>query len=346
MYAGVLDDLSPRASLLETVRLSRGLTQTALAEVSGVSQGTLSKVETGLLDLDPERWAAVADALGVPVEAFLEARAAIVPARVFHRKKKSTPKGALTKIGADAALMQQRADAILGHARSELRRHDLEDGFVTPQEVAQDVRSELRLGQDPISDLIATVEAAGVAVLRWPLESLQVDAIATWPAEGRPVVLVGEHVPAERQRFTIAHELGHAVMHNDAGGDEQERQADAFAGEFLLPGRKLRVEWPADPSLETLLPLKRRWKISLAALIRRAQDEALIDDRTYREWSIRLSTSGMHRREPDPIPIEQPQALTKSIAAALDGGTTIDQLARKAHMLPQEFSSTFMEEHA
>jgi Zn-dependent peptidase ImmA (M78 family) len=322
------------------------LTQTALAEVSGVPQATLSKAESGLLDLDSDRWASVAQALGVPLDAFLEARAAIVPARVFHRKKKSTSKGALTKIGADAALMQRRADAILGQSRSELRRHDLEDGFVTPQEVAQEVRSELRLGQDPILNLIATVEAAGVTVLRWPLESVQVDAIATWPAEGRPVVLVGEHVPAERQRFTMAHELGHAVMHDDAGGDEQERQADAFAGEFLLPGQQLRVEWPADPRLETLLPLKRRWGISLAALIRRAYDEAIVDDRTYREWSIRLSTSGMHRREPDPVPTEQPQALAKFIAAALDAGTSIDQLARKAHMLPQEFSSTFMEEHA
>jgi Zn-dependent peptidase ImmA (M78 family) len=303
-------------------------------------------VESGLLDLAPDRWSAVSDALRVPVSAFLEAGSPVPPARVFHRKRKTTPKSAVTKIGADAALAQQRVSALLPPVVPQLRRHDLEDGFVTPQEVAQDVRSDLELGTDPIQNLVDVIEAAGVTVLRWPLDSVQVDAIATWPENSAPVILIGEHVPAERQRFTMAHELGHAVMHDQAGSDEQERQADAFAGEFLLPAKRLRASWPADPSLQNLMPLKRLWGISLAALLRRAADTGLLDDRDYQRWNIELSTSGMHRREPEPLPPEEPRALTDAITRALANGETLDDLASKTHMLPQEFSFTFMEEHA
>jgi Zn-dependent peptidase ImmA (M78 family) len=158
------------------------------------------------------------------------------------------------------------------------------------------------------------------------------------------VILLGEHAPAERQRFTIAHEIGHAVMHDDDGVDgDQERQADAFAGELLLPAACLREEWPAVPDVENLLPLKRRWGISLSALIRRANETGLLTDRDYRGWNIQLSSTGMNRREPDPLQPEQPTRLRSVIVDAQAGGATIDDLAARAHMLPREFTDTFLE---
>jgi Zn-dependent peptidase ImmA (M78 family) len=347
-----VNNLRARGSLLETLRLARGLTQVELAQLTEIPQATLSKAESGALELEEERWDTVADVLRVPVSAFLDVENQIEPALVFHRKQRTTPQSAVRRIGADAALTQQRINNLLDFPESKLVRHDLEDGFVTPQEVARSVREELDVGADPIDDLTSLVEHAGAIVLFWTLDSLQVDAIATWPAGAAPIILIADHVSTERQRFTMAHELGHAVMHGapveDAKEmDRREKEADSFAAEFLLPAAQLRQEWPASAELERLIELKRRWGISLSALIRRAADADLLSEREYRDWSIRLSTSGMHRREPSPMAAELPSKLIGAIREEIERGVSIDQLAARAHMFSPEFQTTFLEmEHA
>lgn len=343
----MLDGMSTpkaRGELLEALRLSRGLTQAQVAAATGVSQAALSKLESGHADADDDRWDQLADYLGVPATAFFDVVGSAAPARIFHRKRKTTSQTAVRKVAAELSLVRLRVEDLLGARRTTLNRHDLEGGFSTPQEVAQLVRSELGLGTEPIENLVGLLEGAGAVVLRWPLEAIQVDAVASWQDDTVPVVLVGEHVPPDRQRFTVAHELGHAVMHDGDASESQEREADAFAGEFLLPAERLGTEWPPSPSLEDLLPLKRRWGVSLPALIRRAYDADILSDDEYRKWNIFLSTTGMHRREPQPTERENPAALAAVIRDALAAGSTVDQLASRAYMYPREFEFTFLQE--
>lgn len=332
-----------RGELLEALRLSRGLTQAQVAQVTGVSQAALSKAESGA-DLDDEKWDLVADLMGVPVSAFYSVTSSTAPARIFHRKQKSTPKTAVNKVAAELSLVRLRVKDLLGEQRTTLRTHDLEEGFVTPQEVARAVRAELGLGLGPIDDLVGLLEGAGAVVLRWPLETIQVDAIASWQQGEVPVILIGEHVPADRQRFTMAHELGHAVMHKGEATAQQEDEANAFAGEFLVPAASLREEWPRAATVDTLLPLKKHWGVSLAALIRRGFDAGLLDEEDYRRWNIQLSTTGMHRREPEPAMRENPTALISAIRKSLDAGASVDELASRAYMYPREFQLTFLQE--
>lgn len=336
--------LEARGELLTALRLSRGFTQVELAAQVGISQAALSKVESGEARLDVQAWRKVAEALMVPLSAFRDVQSTTAPARIFHRKQRTTPKSALNKVAAELSLVRLRVRDLLGDRPTTLRRHDLEGGFNTPQEIARAVRDELGLGREPLQDLVAILEDAGVLVLRWPLDTVQVDAIASWQEESVPVILIGEHVPADRQRFTMAHELGHAVMHEDAAEKEQEAEADAFAAEFLAPASEVKKEWPRGSDLDALLLLKRRWGISLAALVRRGRDVGRLTEQEYRQWNMHLSTSGMHRREPDPTERENPTALTTAIRKFLDEGASIEDLARSAHMYPREFQLTFLQE--
>ena len=334
-----------RGELLQALRLSRAFTQMQVARYTGISQAALSKVESGDAELDAEKWDQIADLMGVPVSAFAAARTSAAPARIFHRKLRTTPKSAVNKVAAELSLVRLRVRDLMGAVpATSLHRHDLEDGYVTPQEVAQDVRAELGLGTEPVGDLVALLEGAGALVLRWPLETIQVDAIASWQEGQMPVILVGEHVRADRQRFTMAHELGHAVMHDTEASPEQEKEADAFAAEFLAPAAEIANEWPADATFEELLVLKKRWGISLAALIRRGKDAELLTDDEYRQWNIRLSTTGMHRREPEPTERENPTALLVAIRKSLADGASVETLASSAFMYPREFELTFLQE--
>lgn len=336
--------LEARGELLTALRLSRELTQVQLAFDVGISQATLSKVESGEARLDLETWRKVADQLMVPLSAFRAAESSTAPARIFHRKQRSTPKSAVNKVAAELSLVRLRVRDLIGEQATSLRRHDLDGGYNTPQEIARDVRDELELGRGPLGDLVAILEEAGVLVLRWPLESIQVDAVASWQDDTVPVILIGDHVPADRQRFTMAHELGHAVMHETEAEKEQEAEADAFAAEFLAPESEIAKEWPSDASVDALLLLKRRWGISLSALIRRGKDIGRLTEQEYRQWNIHLSTTGMHRREPDPTERENPTALTTAIRKSLAEGASVEDLASSAHMYPREFEQTFLQE--
>lgn len=336
--------LQARGELLTALRLSRGLTQVELAALVGISQAALSKVESGEARFDLETWRKVADELMVPLSAFRAAESSAAPARIFHRKQRSTPKSALNKVAAELSLVRLRVRDLIGEQPTSLRRHDLEGGYNTPQEIARRVRDELGLGREPVGNLVAILERAGVLVLRWPLESIQVDAIASWQDDAVPVILIGDHVPADRQRFTVAHELGHAVMHETEAGKDQEAEADAFAAEFLAPESEIAKEWPSDVSLDALLLIKRRWGISLSALIRRGKDIGRLTEQEYRQWNIHLSTTGMHRREPEPAERENPAALTAAVRMSLAAGASVEELASRAHMYPREFEQTFLQE--
>lgn len=344
MLVAMTPKAKARGELLQALRLARGFTQVQLAEATGVSQAVLSKVESGETRLDAQKWNQIADLLGVPLAAFATVQSFGGTAPIFHRKLRSTPKSAITKIGAELSLVRLRVRDLVGSRRVALRRHDLDGGYNTPQEIAREVRDELGLDLGPIYDLVALLEDAGAIVLRWPLETTQMDAVASWPDDDVPVILVGEHVPADRQRFTMAHELGHAVMHEAEAGKEEEKEADAFAAEFLAPAYEIAKEWPPDATLEQLIALKRRWGISLAAIIRRGKDADLLTEDEYRRWTIHLSATGMHRREPEPTERENPTALVTSLRKSLAEGASVEDLARRAHMYPREFELTFLQE--
>jgi Zn-dependent peptidase ImmA (M78 family)/transcriptional regulator with XRE-family HTH domain len=334
-------------SLLETLRVARGLTQVELAEATGISQALLSKAESGKAELTPDRRKAIAAILQVPAAAFDGDTAWVPSARIFHRRQKSATKSALSRVRAELELSHLRVESILNGAGPDLRlrRRPLsDDGFTTPAEIAAMVRSDLGLGDEPIADLTRVLEEAGVVVIRQPLESLQVDAIAGWPEGGTPVILLADHAPAERQRFTMAHELGHATMHDADAVTEHEKQADAFASEFLVPGDRLRSEWNGN-GLSELIEVKRRWGISLSALIRRGWDLGLMTDAEYRSMNIQLTTSGMHRREPDSRETENPQLLLRAINRFMAEGVSVGTLANRAIMLEPEFSTTFLDVH-
>lgn len=105
---------------------------------------------------------------------------------------------------------------------------------------------------------------------------------SSWVGEhrDRPLLVLRESESWERTRFTVAHELGHLVLHSRAScvvGSEQESEADRFAAELLAPIAAVATELPTMMSLLNLKPLKDKWGLSLGALIRHIRDARLID---------------------------------------------------------------------
>ena len=188
-----------------------------------------------------------------------------------------------------------------------------------PVQSARLARVALRVEpDDPVPHLVARLEGDGFIVLALPIELPQVDAFSCWvdlDGQNRPLIALSAGKPGDRLRFSVAHELGHLCMHH--GLERQplglEREADQFAAEFLMPEAAMRGVLSPSFTLTNAARLKVEWGVSMQALIRRARDLSVINERRYRYLFEQLGRLGWKQREPVnlDIPAERPQGFRK-----------------------------------
>lgn len=340
----VLSDLTSTGQMIQLVRVARGLTQTELAKRAGISQAVLSKVETGMVALDDERLSVIARHLEVPLARLTtsEPTGGVLSACAFHRKRNSLPVSDANRIRATLDLRRMQVEALLPLGDGEItvpRTPPSDDDWDSPETIALDVRAAMGLGDGPIDDLVAAVEGTGAVVVVADLGAARIDAIGSWPAGHRPVFMLNSRTPADRRRFTLAHELGHAVMHELPRSD-QEAEADRFASELLMPSNSIRSEL-TRLDLPKLVHLKPRWGTSMAAIIRKARDVDAISDHDYKQLNIALSTAGYRTNEPIPLHEELPSLVTRAVDQHLREGELIEQLADRALMTVNEFTNVY-----
>lgn len=183
-----------------------------------------------------------------------------------------------------------------------LKVQTLEDA----EEASKQLRDKWRLGRDAIGDLTVVLEDHLVHVIRIEAPEKFDGLSAIVREHGKPVavgVASRAGVPGDRQRFNLAHELAHLVMKIEAGLDA-EKAAHRFAGAFLLPEAAVRRE--IGDKRSSLLPaelrlLKRRFKVSLQAIVKRLHDLRIISDPVYKSAFFMISRYGWRKVEPDPI---------------------------------------------
>jgi IrrE N-terminal-like domain len=117
----------------------------------------------------------------------------------------------------------------------------------------------------PILNLTELLEDAGIVIVERPMED-EIDAVSVWGPEECPVVLLNERYPADRKRQTLAHELGHLVMHFGDVTEHPEDEAHEFAREFLMPSREILPEL-VGLKFAALPDLKRRWRCSMRNIV-------------------------------------------------------------------------------
>lgn len=204
-----------------------------------------------------------------------------------------------------------------------------------PERAAHLVRDVWDIGAGPVGHLVRLLEHHGMLVVFSPPQTASVDAYS-FDSRLRPVVVLN---PIKRdyyrQRFDVAHELGHLIMHGDAepGGRIVEEQAHRFASELLMPATEIRDLLPATMGGNvwvTLAKLKEQWGVSMQALLFRARRLGRLGDVSYRNAMTTISARGWRRDEPGLITaIEQPSLLSRAVELleqeGIDEGALIAQ---------------------
>lgn len=192
-----------------------------------------------------------------------------------------------------------------------------------PTEAAGLTRSILGLAPDtPIAGLINLLERKGVVFAVLPEAFEGIDGYSTWtgPDSDRPLIVVAPNLPPDRLRFTVAHELGHLVMHSrvDGGSRVREDESNLFAGEFMMPLKSVMAEIQVPVSLSDLATLKTRWGLSIQSLIFRAERAGLINTTQKQYLFKQLNKRGWRENEPfsDMIPAERPRGIRQLMEMA------------------------------
>ncbi len=251
---------------------------------------------------------------------------------------------------AHAVLIAELVTTIERHARLPatsipLERTAEDAGHAEIDAIAGHLRQAWNLGDGPIANVLGELERHGAIAARLEL-TRAVDAFS-WPGNGHPILILGsDKGDRARSRFDAAHELGHLVMHREhpkPGDPTLEKQAHRFANVFLLPSEQLREEWPSGRlNWRELITLKRRWQMSLAALLYRARQDRLITDTTYESATKYMSRMGWRTTEPGDLgPPERPRLLPRAVAALAEAGTSLTDLAIEAH-LPVEIIEDYV----
>lgn len=201
-----------------------------------------------------------------------------------------------------------------------------------PERAARYVRDRWGMSAGPAPHLVRLLENHGVLVVFSPPQAASVDAYS-FDSRLRPVVVLN---PVKhdyyRQRFDVAHELGHLVMHSDAepGGRTVEDHANRFAAELLMPAAEIRDELPVTmngAAWQSLARSKERWGTSIQALLYRARRLGTLTEVSYRNAMATLTSRGWRRGEPGLISVlEQPSMLPRAVQLLAAEGITESHL--------------------
>lgn len=287
-------------NMIVLARDSRGLSQEALADKLGVTQGRVSKMESGLLAVPDEVLQKLCLVLDYPPSFFRQSGSllGVGVAEVFHRKHRDVPKRPLNKLYATVEIRLRNIDALLraGEIEVNVPRLPVEDYLGGPAEIARLVRSTWNVPRGPVADLVTVLEDAGIIVVEAEFETRKVDAISRWVPGLPPVFVVNRAMPKDRRRHTTAHELGHVVMHERPTPD-LEAQAHLFAAEFLMPEQDVYADL-LDLDLVKLVHLKQYWKVSMASLIYRAESLGAVTPNRARYLRVQMAKAGYSTQEP------------------------------------------------
>jgi len=324
------------------------LTQSELAaEIPDLTQSRLSRIESDLAPVDARSAAIFSAVFGMSEEFFRR--------RPTSGLSSLTPqlrsRGKLTKIAKNGAL--ELANLVL---EEYVRLHDgvkpppirIEPLYgMAPDDAAKTVRGLLGFTPaEPLPYLLLAVERAGVRVLGLPLTLDALDAFCVWH-DGHPTVAILANAPGDRLRFSVAHEIGHLVLHDGRRSDSRhlEGEADRFAAELLTPKQVLADLMPRNITLRSLTMVKTQWGVSVKSLVRTARELNLIDQQRAVSLYRQMSARKWNRSEPGYVPREKPRALRKLAELRYGSGPNTQLFAAESGW-SEELVLSVLEQHA
>lgn len=314
---------------LKEAREARGLTCKVLADHLGLARSSVTNYENDIQTPSPEVLQNLGRVLNMPTHFFTRKIPPRSQATMFFRSLHSSTKR--SRMIASRKYEWFRDIVAFVHQFVRFPEVDVPDLGCSNHEklslddvehLASELRSHWGLGDRPISNIAWLLENKGIACCRFRFGSTSLDGFSEWRNTRPFVVLSSDKKCCVRSRYDAAHELAHMALHRslplDQLGDYSrfsmlEQQANAFSSAFLMPESTFSIDFVA--SLDVLRNLKRKWQVSIAAMVMRGRQLNLISEVQEKNLWRKIGRRKWRTREPldDVLPPEEPEFLRRSI---------------------------------
>lgn len=326
---------SPRfkGQMLNSIRLYRGMTISDLADKVDITKQTVSLYENDGAAPSLEKVMLLAAALNVPRSFFYSDFTAPVSKTTYFRSLVSCSKKERTACVKTIEYVSALYDFLSQYI--EFPQLNIPNDYVILQKgdrdienVADEIRKYWGLGKGPINNLLYHAEVNGIIVTSLELDSDRVDAFSQLvysKGQKHYIIALGKNKgSAFRRQFDIAHELGHILLHEWSSDIEElpkdefrqrEDEANEFASILLLPKDEFLMDIHNPTDLGSYIDLKRKWKVSAAAMIRRAYHLGAMSANQYQYLMKVMSSKGWRTKEPydDVYSLSKPALLSDAV---------------------------------
>lgn len=326
------------AARLKEARLLRGLTQTELADMVGITKQAVSQYENGIVTPRGNVEIDMAQVLGMPLAYFSMPDSDSIRTPIFFRSRKTTtnkktiPYKVYINWTVDiynyiANLVKLPKVNMINKCQEQ---YSLDDIIV----ITKELRKSWGLGSGPISNLTLLMENNGFIIAKTPLKADKVDACSLYftnnqTEKNRPMVFLTSSTSSVRSRRDLAHELGHQVLHSWMSEDEFEQnkarieeEAELFASCFLMPCDAMEREAFSVTSLDSLLYMKRRWGTSAQSILYHLHNLGLIPNISFENLRGNIYSRKWRKHEPfdNDIAQERPELIKDAISLVVEAG--------------------------
>jgi Zn-dependent peptidase ImmA (M78 family)/transcriptional regulator with XRE-family HTH domain len=332
---------------LTQARSAAGLSKAKLAALVGVTPAAIGQYEAQVAKPRRDLLPTLARELHVPVDYFATGRpmGRVDGSQAHFRSLRSTTARDRSKAISFIEQVWELTFALEKKVQfPDLDLPAIDRECLDPISAAQQLRKHWGLGLKPVKHLGAVVESHGIVVSLLTMANSDVARVGAFSTShlDRPVIVV---TPERARsvfvyRFTIAHEMGHILLHGEAapGDQQQEREADRFAAEFLTPHSQIVNLLPRTVNLARLDELSRHWGVSVDSLLLRMKEAGTVSEasirRGYQKLNQLRSTGG---ESPEPVtayPGEMPSMLSEAARLADTVGFSQVDLAQQLRWHP------------
>jgi Zn-dependent peptidase ImmA (M78 family) len=347
--------MEANSGMLRLARQLNGFQQTEAAKRLGVDQPLLSRIEHGLSVASEDFLVRAAQVYEVPGSFFFltdPVYGAPVSIHPMWRRKAEVTARELDKAVAElnVRVMHLRRlfeGADIAHS-SNIPRMDI-DEYSDPARIAGLVRAHWKVPRGPLPDLTRLVERAGAIVVHSLLGGASISGVTFSTPGMPPLIVLNAEQPADRMRFTLAHELGHLVMHKFPT-PLMEDEANIFASALLLPADDILPALKGRRvDLHFLAALKPEWRVSMQALLMRASELLPLDIHRKQYLWKQMSAKGYRLREPPEFDFERekPTVVSSLLDVHFNAlGYSQEDLSKLFHMHLSSFADYYPIEKA
>ena len=300
---------------LKRIRLLKNLSLEKAGNLLNMSATAVAKYEKGQIIPNSEKLIEFANAYSVKVLDLLKSHN--VPEMKFNafRKKQRLQ-------GQNLELLKEIIQNKVADYLEVIELNEIEASTIKLKkyscaifEDAEDAANSFRKDYDlsvnqPISDLINILENLGIIIIQidnTDEKFSDFDGLSEI-VNNIPIIVLLKDEDGARQRFTIAHELGHSVLNIKNEQLDDEKMCNKFAGALLVPKNAVIKEFGNSRfniSYYELVAFKKEYKVSMAAIVYRLKELNIISEYLFRKINISFSSSGFKKKEPIPISPEE-----------------------------------------